>query len=281
MTACSRSCFPKTNASASALLKAGRVEPDERDVVMSCHARGQISELRLCHTDAAAQVGGSQRTGLPRNSFALLPAPSHLFLAGGIGITQILPMLRSATNLGADRRLAYGGRSLADMAFTTVIVSDMARTTLHAQDEVGLLPIDQLVAACGPRTLIYACGPQPMLDAIRRAAEHHGVNDRLHVEGFAALTSSVADVAFTVYLARSGKTLTVPADATVVQVLEGHGIGVHCLCTEGYCGTCETAVLDGIPDHRDTVLSAAEKARNTKMMICVGRSRTAHLTLDI
>jgi ferredoxin len=133
-----------------------------------------------------------------------------------------------------------------------------------------------------PDTLVYCCGPEPLLNAVEHACEtwQHG---SLHVERFTpkALTEPVLTAAFEVVLSQSDLTLSVPPDRSILEVVEEAGVGVLSSCTEGTCGTCETEVLDGVPDHRNSVLDEDERAANNCMMICVSRSRTERLVLDL
>lgn len=230
---------------------------------------------RLAEGDVVAVRG-------PRNNFALAPAPRYLFLAGGIGITPILPMIRAAQAAGADWRLVYGGRRRASMAFLDELAGYGERVSVCPQDETGLLDLATLLGTPRPDTLVYCCGPEPLLAAV----EHRCAGwppQALHLERFAArpLGAPARADAFDVRLARSGLTLTVPPQRSILDVVEAAGVGVLSSCAEGTCGTCETGVLDGLPDHRDSVLTAAERAAGDCMLICVSRSRTDRLVLDL
>jgi ferredoxin-NADP reductase len=228
------------------------------------------------------RVDDAVRVRGPRNHFPLVDSARYLFLAGGIGITPILPMVAAATAAGADWRLVYGGRTRASMAFLDELGSYGDRVTLCPQDETGLLDLDSLLATAAADTKVYCCGPEPLLTAVEaRCATWQP--DTLHVERFAAkpLTEAVRAGAFEIVLAQSGQTLTVPPDRSVLSVVDEAGVGVLSSCAEGTCGTCETAVLDGIPDHRDSVLTDTERQANDCMMICVSRSCTDRLVLDL
>jgi ferredoxin len=191
-------------------------------------------------------------------------------------------MIRSAEAAGADWRLVYGGRQRASMAFLDEVARYGDRVSIRPQDETGLLDLDSWLGTPQPGTLVYCCGPEPLLAAV----EQH-VTDwpprSLYVERFAPKpqTEPVRTEAFEVVLQRSELTLTVPPDRSVLSVVEEAGVGVLSSCAEGTCGTCETAVLDGIPDHRDSVLDETEKQANDCMMICVSRSCTGRLVLDL
>jgi len=218
----------------------------------------------------------------PRNHFQLVEAPEYVFVAGGIGITPLLPMMRQVARSDVPWRLVYGGRSRSSMAFREELVCWYGdRVSIQPQDEVGLLDLRTEVGSPRADVAIYCCGPEPLLLAIERQCQEWPTGC-LHIERFAPkLQQSVdAPASFEVELARTGRTLTVPENRTIVDVLEEAGVDVPVSCMEGTCGTCETAVLDGIPDHRDSILTDAERAANDVVFVCVSRSRTPTLRLD-
>ncbi|MDX3194888.1 PDR/VanB family oxidoreductase [Streptomyces sp. MN03-5084-2B] len=212
----------------------------------------------------------------PRNHFALVEAERYLFIAGGIGITPILPMLARVARSGRDWQLVYGGRTSSSMAFTAELASHGDRVTFRPQDEHGLLDLPALLAAARPGTAVYCCGPEPLLAAV----EALGPAD-LHVERFTPVVDLGERTAFEVELAASGRVLPVPADRSILEVVEEAGVTVLSSCREGTCGTCETGVLGGEPDHRDSVLTADERLENEVMMLCVSRACSARLVLDL
>lgn len=218
----------------------------------------------------------------PRNHFALVDAAGYRFIAGGIGITPLLPMIAAARARGVDWRLLYGGRTRASMAFLDELGPLGDAVTVRPQDEFGLLDLDPVLAHPEPGVAVYCCGPEPLLRAVeqRCAAWPEGA---LHVERFAPIEPDpdATDSAFEVELAGSGRCVAVPAGVSVLAALEAAGLSVLSSCQEGTCGTCETGVLDGVPDHRDSVLTKAEQAAGDVMMICVSRSRTPRLVLDL
>jgi ferredoxin-NADP reductase len=227
-------------------------------------------------------VGDRVHVRGPRNNFPLVGSPRYLFVAGGIGITPLLPMIRAAEAAGADWRLVYGGRRRASMAFLDELAGYGDRVSVRPQDETGLLDLDALLGTPQPDTLVYCCGPEPLLAAVeqRCAGWPRGA---LHVERFAPRPQAepARAVAFDVVLAQSGRTLTVPPDRSILSVLEQAGVGVLSSCAEGTCGTCETTVLEGVPEHRDSVLDEQERERNDCMMICVSRACSDRLVLDL
>ena len=220
----------------------------------------------------------------PRNNFVLRPAAAYVFVAGGIGITPILPMLAAAEAAGAQWTLLYGGRSRRSMAFLDELAAYGDRVVVHPQDELGHLPLAAVLTEPRPDTLVYCCGPEPLLYAVE-AATAAWPPESLVIERFAPLpvdpATSANDTTFTVEAAASGVTVEVPAGTTIVRALEAAGIFPEVSCEEGICGTCETKVLAGIPDHRDSLLSAAEREAGETMMICVGRCRGDRLVLDL
>jgi ferredoxin-NADP reductase len=228
------------------------------------------------------QVGDVVRVRGPRNNFPLVDSPRYLFIAGGIGITPLLPMVAAADAAGADWRLVYGGRQRASMAFLDELAGYGERVSVRPQDETGLLDLDSLLGAPLEDTRVYCCGPEPLLAAVeeRCAAWPPG---SLHVERFTAkpLAEPVRAETFEVVLAQSELTLDVPPDRSILSVVEEAGIGVLSSCAEGTCGTCETPVLEGIPEHRDSVLGDEDRQANDCMMICVSRSCTERLVLDL
>lgn len=212
----------------------------------------------------------------PRNNFALEPAGEYLFLAGGIGITPIIPMIQRA---GAPWRLVYGGRSRSHMAFLDHLVSDRVR--VFADDAEGRPDLAAEIAALGQDGLVYACGPAPMLDLVTDLCARQGRSDRLRLERFAVASADTEGAPFEVELARTGATIPVAADETILRAMRARAIPTPFSCENGYCGTCEAVVLDGDPDHRDTFLTDEEKAESFTVMICVSRCAGPRLVLDL
>ncbi|WP_371101246.1 2Fe-2S iron-sulfur cluster-binding protein [Streptomyces sp. PU_AKi4] len=222
--------------------------------------------------------GDGVRVRGPRNHFRLEPAGSYRFVAGGIGITPLLPMLAAAEAAGAGWTLLYGGRTRASMAFTGELARYGERVTLVPEDEAGPLDLAPVLDGLPEGALVYCCGPGPLLDA----AEQRCPAGVLRVERFRpAAQHGWTGRAFEVVLARSGRTLTVAPDVSVLDAVRGAGVEVLHSCTEGTCGTCETEVLEGDPDHRDSVLTEEERAAGETMLICVSRCRGRRLVLDL
>ena len=226
--------------------------------------------------------GTTLAASAPRNNFELHRAPIYLFIAGGIGITPILPMIAEAARSGADWTLLYGGRTRASMAFTEELAKYGDRVLLRPQDEHGLLDLAAYLGRVQNGALIYACGPEPMLKAVAEASDHWPPK-ALHIERFTPieLAEPVRGESFEVVLARSGLTITVEPGRSILETVEAAGVSILSSCREGTCGTCETDVLDGLPEHRDSLLTESERASNETMFICVSRCLGAQLTLDL
>ncbi|MFF4799107.1 PDR/VanB family oxidoreductase [Streptomyces sp. NPDC001351] len=226
--------------------------------------------------------GATVRVRGPRNNFPLRPAARQLFIAGGVGITPILPMVEAAEAAGADWRLLYGGRTRASMAFLDRLAAHGDRVLIRPQDEYGLLDLAAHLGEPREDTLVHACGPEPLLRAVQELCASWPPGT-LGVERFAPTRTTAPGPTgtFELELARSGLTLTVPPDRSVLEIVEAAGVMVDSSCREGTCGTCETEVLDGRPDHRDSLLTEDERATGDTMLICVSRSCGPRLVLDL
>jgi ferredoxin-NADP reductase len=225
-----------------------------------------------------SREGGRVRVRGPRNHFPLVSAPRYRFVAGGIGITPILPMLAAAEAAGAEWTLLYGGRTRGSMAFTEELGRYGDRVTLAPQDETGLLDLAPVLDGVPAGTLVYACGPGALLDAVEGRCPAMPP----HVERFRPkLQEAGGDREFEVVLERSGRTVSVAPGVSVLDTVRAAGIEVLFSCTEGTCGTCETEVLEGAPDHRDSVLTEQEREAGGTMLICVSRCRGDRLVLDL
>jgi ferredoxin-NADP reductase len=257
-------------------------DPDDLSTLHVAILREQAGRGGSQHVHDKLEEGDVVHVRGPRNHFPLVQADRYLFIAGGIGITPILPMIAQVDAAGADWRLVYGGRTRSSMAFQAELQDRYpGKVVIHPQDEAGLLDLPTLLADPGA-TAVYCCGPEGLLAAVeeRCAGLPKGT---LHVERFAP-KDGAADgprESFEVELAQTGTILTVPADRSVLDVVEDSGVQVLSSCQEGTCGTCETTVLSGIPDHRDSVLTDDEQAANDTMMICVSRSCSPRLVLDL
>ncbi|MFG1858295.1 PDR/VanB family oxidoreductase [Actinomadura geliboluensis] len=235
------------------------------------------------HVHDRLAVGDEVGVRGPRNNFPLVPAPGYLFVAGGIGITPLLPMIEEARAEGVPWRLLYGGRTRSSMAFADRLLErGPASVQIRPEDEHGLLDLGSALDAAPAGTAVYGCGPEPLLRAMQAAvAERPGLH--LHLERFSAVEPDpdAVDTAFEVELRRSGRVLRVPAGTSLLDTLNEAGADIVFSCREGTCGTCETGVLDGVPDHRDSLLTDEEKAANDVMFPCVSRCLSRRLVLDL
>ncbi|KUI05839.1 PDR/VanB family oxidoreductase [Mycobacterium sp. IS-3022] len=231
--------------------------------------------------------GSTVRVRGPRNHFPLVSAPRYLFIAGGIGVTPMLPMIGAAEATGADWRLLYGGRERSTMAFVDELERHGPRVSVCARDvQDGPNFRASLATALsdpGQDTLVYCCGPEGLLAAVEEACKSWPENS-LHIERFSA--KAVEEPAntlasFEVECQRSGVTLTVTQDKSIYEACDEAGVDVLGSCMEGVCGTCECDMIEGEGDHRDSVLNDAEKAANETIMICVSRARSERLVLDL
>jgi ferredoxin-NADP reductase len=221
----------------------------------------------------------------PRNRFALEPADRYVFIAGGIGITPILPMLAQASSQGADWQLHYGGRTASAMAFAENLVRRYGtQVRLYPQDQAGLIDVESTMDAVDESTLVYCCGPAPLIDTVERACGRRAPG-RLRIERFAANPSEPVlvgqDRPFTVEIASTGQAVDVGSDESLLAALERAGIDVSSSCQDGVCGTCQVNVLGGLVDHRDAVLTQEERDAQDRMQVCVSRSRGTRLVLDL
>jgi ferredoxin-NADP reductase len=204
-------------------------------------------------------------------------------LLAASGITPLLPMIAEADASGADWRLLYGGRERASMGFLEELAQYGDRVKIVPQDEEGMLDLESVLGTAQLNTLVYCCGPEGLLGAVEKFCEKWPPGS-LHLERFSAKPqepAAEADSAFELVLQRSGVALEVPPDKSVLTVIREAGVSVLASCLEGVCGTCETEVIEGDVDHRDSVLNEEERASNEYMMVCVSRCRSPRLVLDL
>lgn len=228
------------------------------------------------------RVGSEIKISLPRNNFPLHDAPSPTVLfAGGIGVTPIYCMAEYLAARGRPWSLYYSCRSRADAAFMEEL-SRYSQTTFHFDDEHGgkLFDFGELVRKT-PRTAhLYCCGPSPMLRAFETATQGFP-SHQIHVEYFTAASERNTEGGYVVELGRSNREFPVPPGKTILQVLREAGLDTTFSCEEGICGSCETRVISGEPDHRDSILTEAERRSSKTMMICCSGSKGPRLVLDL
>lgn len=229
----------------------------------------------------AMTVGDLVAFDAPRNSFPVDTSQPAVLLAGGIGVTPLISMAASLQAAGQTYAFHYAGRSAEVMAYAQALADQHGEAFhVHCDDAETALNLDELIASVG-KAHLYVCGPRGMLDAVRTKAEAAGVAPaRLHFELFEAADALDGDVPFEVQI-NDGTVFTIPPGRSIIDVLEEHDIDVMYDCQRGDCGICQCDVLEGEPDHRDVVLSEAERAAGDVMQICVSRAKSSRLVLDI
>lgn len=259
-------------------------EERDRYLIAVSHAEKGRGGSSFVHS--ALGAGSTITIGTPRNNFALRDDHNRFFfIAGGIGITPILSMIRYCNRNGFDWNLLYLARSRGHAAFLTELAQyGDDRVRVHFDDEAGgcfdMSGCRDLIPDGVP---IYCCGPGPMMQAVTDYSERHPTNP-VFLEWFAPPKESAVRApngAFDVKLNRSGEVFRVEEGETILDVLERNGHQMPCACREGMCRTCETTVIEGAPDHRDYVLTKAEREEGRTMMICVSRAKGSTLVLDI
>lgn len=231
--------------------------------------------------------GASIRIGGPRNHFPLVDSPRYRFIAGGIGITPMKAMVQAAERAGREWSLIYLGRTRSTMAFEHELVHRYGdRVTIWCADERGKkFDLDAELSEPALDTLVYTCGPESLLSHVEKSCGHWPAGS-LHLERFAAKAPSPNALTqalgrYHVVCQRSGMTIEVSSDQPMLDALEDAGIPIMSSCGEGICGTCRTTVLDGIPDHRDSLLTENERASGQIVLPCVSHSRSEKLVLDL
>jgi ferredoxin-NADP reductase len=275
-------------------------------ILRSENGRGGSAEIH-----DSQLVGKQLSVSAPRNSFELIAAPHYVFIAGGIGITPLLPMLRAVTQRPCTWEMHYLGRERSAMAFlpeVQALANDRQRASgrisldIVSKAEGRMLDVAQCVGGAPDGAAVYCCGPESLLQAVEAS---QAPRRTLHLERFGRPTLALDSTgptettslppmgvgddatpcdpngAFQVVLQRTGVTVQVPADRSILEVVRETRRDLTFSCSSGYCGTCETRVIQGVPDHRDEVLDGSERAANKSMMICVSRSLQTKLVLDL
>ncbi len=231
------------------------------------------------------KTGDSVEVLPPSNNFPLNPGTEPIVLiAGGIGITPIVSMAAALTTDKRPYRLYYAGRSRDQLAFIKDLEALCGdRLVLHVDDTAGhVFDIRGLMTSLKNNEPVYCCGPRPMIDAAIAAAKDLGWEaGRLRFELFTAAAPVAGDAPFEVVLKSSGESFLIPPDKTILDVLIDAGKDPLHDCKRGDCGICQVDVVEGVPDHRDYILTDAEKAEGKKMQICVSRSKSERLVLDL
>ncbi|NKQ54713.1 oxidoreductase [Amycolatopsis sp. K13G38] len=213
----------------------------------------------------------------PRNAFPLVTnAPAYLFIAGGIGITPILPMVRFCHERGLPWRLVYFGRSRSAMPFLAELPG--GPVDIRPDDEYGVPDLGQVLPLAPPGAAVYLCGPPPLMAPARQIIRRVNPTASVHSERFGP-PSVEGGKPFEIHLRRSGKTIEVGAEESVLAAIRRALPGVTYSCRQGFCGTCKVRVLGGDVEHRDRLLTDAE--RDEEMLVCVSRSTSGPLVLDL
>lgn len=246
-------------------------------------ARDRKSRGGSTHIHDTFQVGDLVELSAPRNNFPVDEGEhDSVLIAGGIGVTPMISMLQRLESLGRNWTLYVASRSASALPFREELTRPSGAVRFHYDDEHdgAVLDIAALVAASKPGAHFYCCGPTPMLDAFKKAVRdipEHAV----HFEHFAAVEAAATEGGFDVELARSNKLVHVLEGQTILDALRDCGVDVPFSCQAGVCGSCETKILAGVPDHRDLILTDKERSSNRSMMICCSGSKSQKLVLDL
>ena len=259
-------------------------DPAERhryEIAVKREESGRRASISLVED---AQPGSTLQVSAPDNAFALVEgAASYLFIAGGIGITPIMSMIRSFGELApAPWKLIYLCRSPETTAFREELGAEPFARSVHIHYDGGdparsfdLWPVLEQPG----RAHIYCCGPRALMDAVRDMSGHWP-HANVHFESFTEGGAPQAnDAPFRVRLERDGRSFEIPVGKTILGVLREAGVSVASSCESGSCGTCRTRLLAGEADHRDLVLMPDEAADH--VMICISRAKTPELVLDL
>jgi tetrachlorobenzoquinone reductase len=233
---------------------------------------------------ARLRPGEIVSVGGPRNNFRLVESERYLFVAGGIGITPLIAMMRAADAAGSAWTLLYCNKNDADAPFLGDIRKFAGNVSFHSLQAGTRLDVTKTLATPQENTMLYCCGPESLMVAVEEATAGWPAGS-VHFEWFTprsrATESAAAAGSFEVVCEQSGRTIEIPPDRSVLAVLNDAGIAVPYSCEQGVCGTCEVRVLSGEVDHRDSILSSADRAANRTMMTCVSRAKNPRLVLDI
>jgi ferredoxin-NADP reductase len=235
------------------------------------------------HIHEKFKVGQLLRITPPRNLFPLTEDAAYsAFFAGGIGVTPLLAMATRLAALGLPFEFHYACRSRTGAAFLREVAA-LTGSSLHVDEEAGrVFDFPPALARLQPETHLYCCGPVPMMDAFTKAARAQGFPEaQIHLEYFSAREAPATDGGFTVELARSKRSIQVKQGQSILAALRAAGVRTVSSCEQGICGACEVRVVSGIPDHRDSILSEAERAENTLMMLCCSGAKTPVLVVDL
>jgi len=254
-------------------------EPADRRSYRIAVLREEFSRGASLYIHRFLRVGARVYARPPRNLFPLAAAPSYLLIAGGIGITAILPMARELAARGAEWRALHLVRHRKDAGFADEFAELGERATVHVSSEGGRVDSAALFSGLAPGTAVYACGPQSLMADLERNAPRLPHESVLHAERFQPVRRAwLPDEPFSVVCARSGKDVTVPAGSTMLSALDKAGIELPASCFRGVCGSCAVPLLAGTAEHRDSL--GTDDATGV-VYPCVSRARSTTLTLDV
>ena len=227
------------------------------------------------------KVGSELKISVPRNNFPLAHESRHsVLIGGGIGITPLISMAHELSSKNATWQLFCSFKNRSEVALSGQFESSKVHLHIDDESQFGFLDIASILANSPKGSHFYCCGPEPMLNHFLELSKSIEAS-RVHFEFFKPVATKPSGEGFEVNLHQTKKRFYVGPDQTILQVLQKNGISAPGSCEQGICGTCETHVLDGIPDHRDSLLSADEKSSNKVMMICCSRSLSSSITLDL
>jgi vanillate O-demethylase ferredoxin subunit len=257
-------------------------DPEQRkfyEIAVHC-AKNSRGGSRYIHEHW--KVGNLIEISTPQNNFPLVEDAAHtVLIAGGIGITPMLPMIARLERLGRRWELHYVAATPGRAAYVDRLMDfPQAKVVFDGVHGGQRLDLDAVCEAAPCDAHLYCCGPTGMLDAFV-ALNKSRRQGHAHLEYFSAETDFATDGGYTLELAKTGKTITVNKGETILDALLTAGANVGFACSEGVCGTCQVQVLDGIPDHRDHFLTEKDKASNKLIMVCCSGSKTSHLVLDL
>ncbi|WP_207400616.1 PDR/VanB family oxidoreductase [Actinomadura roseirufa] len=252
--------------------------PGDRSGYRIAVLRERLSRGASAYVHSYLRVGRQVRVWEPRNHFALRPAERYVFLAAGVGITPILPMVMRAQDAGVPWRLAYSVRTLEEAAFRDELAQLGGEVTLRATSTEGRLDVREFVGAFEEGTGVYCCGSPGFVEAAEEAVAEWPAGS-FHVERFLPVPRDFGPCEpFEAVCARSRLRVRVDAGASLLTALRREGVRVAGGCLKGVCGSCAVTVLDGVPQHRDSLLTAGTVDR---MHACVSRAVTPEIVLDV
>jgi len=253
-------------------------DPADRGTYRIAVLREEFSRGASMYIHSYLREGRTVYASTPRNLFPVLPAKRYLLLAAGIGITPILSMARQLAAGDADWTMNYAVQGDAHLPFAAEIAGLGDRVTINSRDRAGRLDLEKLLAEPQQGVSVYCCGPSRFTDAVEQAMRHWPAGS-LHLERFEPKAIvPLPNTDFTVRLARSDRTVTVPADRTMLQALDAQDVAVSGSCLRGVCGSCAVRVLGGRVEHRDSLTTEDDA---TVMYPCVSRALTPELVVDL